>query len=69
MVLKQLKVQGFLVYRWVDRYSEGIHQNLKWIKEGKLKYRETITEGFENMFKAFTDMLKGGNIGKAVVKV
>lgn len=69
MVSKQLKMQGFLVNRWIDRWPEGIQQNLEWIKEGKLKYRETVTEGFENMFTAFTDMLKGVNFGKAVVKV
>jgi prostaglandin reductase 1 len=33
-----------------------------------MRYRETMTEGFDNMFKAFVDMLKGGNVGKAVVK-
>lgn len=48
---------------------EGILQNLEWIKQGKLKYKETVTEGFENMFNAFVDMLQGGNVGKAVVKV
>lgn len=48
---------------------EGIHQNLQWIQQGKLKYRETVTEGFENIFKAFTEMLQGGNVGKAIVKV
>ncbi|XP_034935768.1 prostaglandin reductase 1-like [Chelonus insularis] len=65
----QLKVEGFMVIRWADRWMEGIQQNLTWIREGKLKYHETVTEGFENMFNAFTSMLKGGNTGKAVVKV
>ncbi|XP_074026488.1 prostaglandin reductase 1 [Leptinotarsa decemlineata] len=69
IISNELTLEGFLVARWVDRWDEGIKQNLKWIKEGKLKYRETITEGFENMFTAFTDMLSGKNFGKAVVKV
>ncbi|XP_028144094.1 prostaglandin reductase 1 [Diabrotica virgifera virgifera] len=66
---KQLKMEGFNVSRWHDRWMEGINQNLEWIKQGKIKYHETITEGFENMFKAFTGMLKGENTGKAIVKV
>jgi len=69
IVGKQLKLEGFIVVRWNDRWQEGIAQNLKWIQEGKLKYQETVTEGFENTFKAFVDMLNGGNTGKAVVKV
>lgn len=66
---KQLRVEGFLVHRWNDRWMEGVSQLLQWVKDGKIKYKETVTEGFENMPKAFIDMLKGGNTGKAVVKV
>lgn len=62
-------LEGFIVYRWIDRWMEGILQNLEWIKQGKLKYKETVTEGFDNMFNAFVDMLQGGNVGKAVIKV
>lgn len=69
MVFKQLKMEGFVVWRWNDRWMEGIEANLKWINEGKLKWHETVTEGFENLPMAFIDMLKGGNTGKAVVKI
>ncbi|XP_050305338.1 prostaglandin reductase 1-like [Anthonomus grandis grandis] len=68
MALKELKMEGFIVTRWADRWMEGINQNMQWVQEGKIKYRETITDGFENMFKAFTDMLKGVNYGKAIVR-
>ena len=34
-----------------------------------MKFRETVTEGFENMPMAFIGVLKGENIGKAIVKV
>lgn len=36
--------------------------------QGKLKYREHVTDGFDNMFEAFLGLFKGDNIGKAVVK-
>nr|CAD7588041.1 unnamed protein product [Timema genevievae] len=68
LISKELKMEGFTVKRWNDRWEEGIKQNIKWVKEGKLKYRETVTEGFENMPKAFIGMLRGENTGKAVVK-
>ncbi|XP_048505466.1 prostaglandin reductase 1-like [Athalia rosae] len=68
LLLSQLKIEGFVVGRWADRWMEGIEQNLKWLKENKLKYKETVTEGFENMFDAFVEMLHGENTGKAVVK-
>ncbi|KAJ8925535.1 hypothetical protein NQ315_009374 [Exocentrus adspersus] len=68
VVPKQLRMEGFVINRWMDRWPEAIQQNLKWVNEGKLKYRETVTEGFENMFTAFVEMLKGSNFGKAIVK-
>lgn len=48
---------------------EAINQNLKWIQENKLKYRETITDGFENAVKALIGIMKGENTGKAIVRV
>ncbi|KAF2900198.1 hypothetical protein ILUMI_05993 [Ignelater luminosus] len=69
IVMKQLKIEGFVVHRWDNRQNEAFQQNLQWINEGKLKYKETVTEGFENIFKAFISMLQGGNIGKAIIKV
>lgn len=68
-VFKQLKMEGFIVSRWLSRWMEGIRANLDWITQGKIQYEETVTNGFENMPAAFMDMLKGGNTGKAVVKV
>lgn len=64
-----MKLEGFIVARWASRFSESFEQNKKWVKEGKLKHPETITEGFENMFQAFVEMLQGKNVGKAIVKV
>ncbi|KAK9408082.1 prostaglandin reductase 1 [Crotalus adamanteus] len=69
MVLKQLYMEGFLVTRWNDRKDEGRKALLKWVKEGKIKYREDITKGFENMPAVFMGMLKGDNFGKAIVEV
>ncbi|KAK5647444.1 hypothetical protein RI129_002336 [Pyrocoelia pectoralis] len=69
IVLKQLRIEGFVIQTWYSRWNEAIEQNLKWIQEGKLKYRETIVEGFENVMDAFLDMLKGKTIGKTIVKI
>ncbi|NP_001008100.1 ltb4dh protein isoform X1 [Xenopus tropicalis] len=69
ILFKQLRMEGFLVTRWQDRYPEGQKQLLQWIIEGKLKYHEHITNGFENMPAGFMGMLKGENIGKAIIKV
>ncbi|XP_047004176.1 prostaglandin reductase 1-like [Schistocerca americana] len=68
-IFKQLRMEGFMYIRWHDRWGEGIGQLMQWIREGKIKYHETVTDGFQNTPKAFVGMLQGENLGKAVVKV
>ena len=69
LIAKRAKVEGLLVSDFADRHDDALRQMAKWVQAGKLKYRETITEGFENAATAFISMLKGGNIGKQLVKV
>ncbi|XP_044264306.1 prostaglandin reductase 1-like isoform X3 [Tribolium madens] len=69
MVRKQLTMKGFQNYLYQDRASEAFQKTLNWLQKGKMKYCETITEGFDNMVQAFIEMLQGKNLGKAIVKV
>ncbi|XP_049804086.1 prostaglandin reductase 1-like [Schistocerca nitens] len=69
MVGKELKMEGFMVGRWWGRWDEAFTEMAQWIREGKLKYKETVTDGFQNTPQAFIGMLRGENLGKAVVKV
>jgi NADPH-dependent curcumin reductase CurA len=39
------------------------------ISDGRIKYREDVTEGLEQAPEAFLHMLRGRNVGKALVKV
>jgi hypothetical protein len=69
VLVKQLKVEGFIVTRFQNRWAEGITQMAQWLREGKLKHREEVVEGFQNTVKAFIGMLQGENTGKMLVKV
>lgn len=67
---RQLRMEGFMNYRWIKQWmDEGMFVMLKWIQEGKIKYHETVTDGFENTSKCFIEMMSGKNVGKAIVKV
>jgi len=69
LLVKQARAEGFLVFQFADRFEQSLRQMAQWLQEGKLKYRENITEGIENAPRAFIGMLKGENIGKQLVKV
>ena len=62
-------MQGFIVSNYADKFPEALKQLAIWLNEGKLTYRETIVEGFENTPQAFLDMMKGNKKGKMVVKI
>jgi NADPH-dependent curcumin reductase len=66
---KRLRVQGFIVLDYLDRFMEAATQLGKWKMFGKLKDRETIVEGLEKAPDAINMLFTGGNIGKLIVKV
>ncbi|KAM4603263.1 prostaglandin reductase 1-like [Polymixia lowei] len=68
VIFKQLRMEGFLVTRWEHKHQEALRRILAWIQEGKLSWTEHVSEGFSNMPAAFIGMLRGDNMGKAVVK-
>lgn len=62
-------IQGFVLSDYADRQSEGLQELGKWLSEGKLKYEETIVDGFDNVVEAFLQLFQGANLGKMLVKV
>jgi hypothetical protein len=59
----------FVVTEWIDEFEDSARALGNWIKEGKLKYRETIVNGIENAPSAFRMLFTGENFGKLVIKV
>jgi NADPH-dependent curcumin reductase CurA len=69
LLVSSAMMKGFIITAYAARFSEGIKQMAQWLSEGKLKYVETIVEGFENTPRAFIGLFTGENLGKQIVKV
>src|SRR5712691_12808603 len=69
VLVKRLRVQGFIVLDYASRFMEAATQLGQWKMFGKLKDRETIIEGLEKSPDAINMLFTGGNIGKLIVKV
>jgi NADPH-dependent curcumin reductase CurA len=69
LIVARAKVQGFLISDYAARFGPALVEMAGWVKSGKIKYREDIVEGFENLPKAFIGLFHGDNIGKRIVKV
>lgn len=62
-------MQGFTVGNYAKDFPIAAADLGEWLQTGKLKYEETIVEGFENIPEAFLGLFQGTNIGKQIVKV
>jgi len=69
LIVKQARMEGFLVFQFADRYEAALQQLSAWLRQGKIRYREDVVEGIENTPRAFIGMLEGRNLGKQLVKL
>lgn len=69
IVTKRLRVQGFIVLDHSDRYPAFVAEVGPWVRDGKLAYRETIVDGFEQIPSAFAGLFRGDNVGKMLVRI
>jgi NADPH-dependent curcumin reductase CurA len=69
LIVSRARIEGFLVSDYAPRFDEAIPRLARWLAEGKIRYREDVTEGLENAPRAFMGMLRGENRGKTLVKV
>jgi NADPH-dependent curcumin reductase CurA len=69
IVTKRLTVQGFIVFDMEHYREEALTQLEAWVQDGKIKVREDVIEGFENLPDALVGLLAGQNIGKRMVRL
>ncbi|GEM_PF-242661 len=68
-VSHRLTLQGFI---WSDHYDilNEFNTNMsKWIREDKIKLKESIIEGLENAPQAFAGLFRGDTIGRTLIKL
>ncbi|MDD3744718.1 MAG: NADP-dependent oxidoreductase, partial [Lentimicrobiaceae bacterium] len=63
LLKRSVLMQGFIVSNYAAKFEEAMQQLEAWVKEGKLKYTETIVEGFEKLPQTFCELFQGKNTG------
>ena len=53
----------------MNEWEHATQEILKLVESEKMKYRETITKGFENAPQALRDVLTGKNFGKQIIEI
>jgi NADPH-dependent curcumin reductase CurA len=68
LLTRSVLLQGFIVSNYSNRFGEAFQHLTQWVKEGKLKYKETIIHGFDKLPDAFLGLFRGENQGKMIVE-
>jgi NADPH-dependent curcumin reductase CurA len=69
ILVKRLKVQGFIVFDYQARAKEAFVDMSKWMAEGKLQHKNHIVDGLENAVSSLKMLFSGENKGKMIVKI
>lgn len=69
LIQNRLRIEGFLVGDHYDLQPQFVQEVGGWIREGRLRYRETVVDGIENNLEAFLGVLRGDNTGKMLVRL
>jgi len=69
LIVSRARIEGFLVSDYSPRFDEALARLAAWVSEGRLRYREDVTDGLENAPRAFIGMLRGENRGKTLVRL
>ncbi len=60
-------MRGLVVYDHQDKEADFLRQCYAWLRDGKLAYREDVAHGLEEAPEAFCRLMRGENVGKAIV--
>jgi NADPH-dependent curcumin reductase CurA len=70
VLTKSLTLRGFINYEFAaEHYPDFLRIVSAGIADGRIRYREDVTEGLDNAPAAFMGLLEGRNFGKALVRM
>jgi NADPH-dependent curcumin reductase CurA len=69
ILVKRLTFRGFIVSDFASQYRDFVADMSAWLQDGRVKYREDITDRLENAPRELIGLLKGENFGKKIIRV
>ncbi|GCB04628.1 NADP-dependent oxidoreductase [Ralstonia sp. SET104] len=69
ILVSRLTIEGFIVSEHMDVWPEALRELGGFVAQGKLKFRESVSDGLASAPEAFMGLLKGKNFGKQLVKL
>jgi len=67
ILVKRARMAGFLIFDNQHRYEEAVSRLGEWVRQGRLRYRQEISEGIEHCPGAIAELYRGENLGKRLI--
>ncbi|MGH8665145.1 MAG: NADP-dependent oxidoreductase [Burkholderiales bacterium] len=69
LLVNRVLLRGYIVSDHMDLWPRATAELTGWVREGTLRYHETVAHGLPSAPKAFIAMLRGDKLGKQVVEL
>jgi NADPH-dependent curcumin reductase len=70
LLVNRARMEGFLVFDYVDRYAEAAREMAGWLAEGRLRSEEDVVDGAVGDFgEVLLRLFRGENTGKLVLRI
>jgi hypothetical protein len=69
IIYGRINLRGFVATDFMHLYDQFKAEMAGWLKDGRIRYQETIYEGIANAPAAMVGLMQGANSGKMLVKL
>jgi NADPH-dependent curcumin reductase len=69
LLVKRARMQGILATDYRDRFDAARRELARWVREGRLRYREDVLDGLGQAPDAIAGLYRGENTGKRLIKI
>ncbi len=69
IIYSRVTLRGFVATDFQHLYPDFQRDMAGWLRDGRMKYQETIREGIEDAAGALIGLMEGQNIGKMLVRL
>ena len=69
IIARCLRVEGFLLTQFAAEFDQARADLRQWLDEGRIRFREEISDGVESVIPTFLRLFRGENQGKTLVRL
>jgi len=69
MIYRRVRMEGFVATDFAHLGGSFTREMTKWLKDGSIKYQETVLNGFEKAPEGLIGLFKGQNLGKMLIRI